>query len=126
MSRSESSTPRDYNAWVAKALLGEVAIILLIALYLGTAPFYSHTTHPLALLGEIIFCILGSAGLALSARSFARHSLLGRGPALLANGIALGVSYFMDKGHFWGVGIPLGIYAAAVLALILASGKSQR
>jgi hypothetical protein len=123
VSSPSENTPRDYNLWVARALLGEAVIICLIALYLATAPLYSHTTHPLALLGEILFCALGAGGLAFSAKAFKNHSLLGRGPALLANGIALGVSYFMDRGKFWGVGAPLGLYSLTVLVLIALSGK---
>ena len=114
-----------WSSRLAKAIYGESMIILVAAIYLVTAPLYSHATLPAALIAEIVFALLGSAGLFLSARSFEKGSLLGRGPALLANGIALGVSYFMDKGRLWMVGVPLGLYSTTVLALIILAGRES-
>ena len=116
---------RRWSYRLSLALFGESLIILITALYLATAPLYSHATLPAALISEIVFALLGSLGLFLSAQSFRNGALLGRGPALLANGIAVGVSYFMDKGRFWVVGVPLGIYATTVLALIILAGRES-
>jgi hypothetical protein len=121
----DQSPSRKWSYRLCLALYGESAIILIIALYLATAPAYSHATLPAALISEIIFAVLGSVGLFLSARSFRNGTLLGRGPALLANGIAVGVSYFMDKGKFWLAGIPLGVYASSVLILIILAGRES-
>ena len=93
----------------------ESAIIAGLVLYLGIAATTSHISKPSALAGVVIFGILGSAGLYLASTGFARSVSYGRSPAVLANGIALGVSYFMVKGHLLAVAIPLAILAAATL-----------
>ena len=76
------------------------------------APLISEVNAPAALSAEIIFGLLGSLGLWASASGFKQKKSFGRAPAVLANLIALGVSYYMITGKLLIVGIPLAILAA--------------
>ena len=91
----------------------ESLLILALVTYLLVAPLISSVTAPESLGAEIVFGLIGSAGLWVCARGFKSGKSFGRAPAVLANLIALGVSYYMIQGNFLLVGIPL-----AVLALV--------
>lgn len=70
------------------------------------------------LLGELLFIVLGSAGLAASAAGYRRGKYFGRSPAVLANLIALGVVSYQVQAGLWLVAIPL---AALALATVVAA-----
>ena len=89
----------------------EAILIASIVIYLILAPLISSVTAPESLGAEIIFGLLGAAGLWLCARGFKQGKSYGRAPAVLANLIALGVSYYMISGNFVLVGIPLAVLA---------------
>lgn len=89
----------------------ESLILLAITAYLLIAPLISDVSAPAALSAEIIFGLLASIGLWFSAVGFAKKRSFGRAPAVLANLIALGVSYYMITGSLLIVGIPLAILA---------------
>jgi len=93
----------------------ESLIILGLVIYLLVAPLISKVNAPAALSAEIIFGLLGSIGLWASASGFKQKKSFGRAPAVLANLIALGVSYYMITGKLLIVGIPLVILAAITL-----------
>ena len=93
----------------------ESLIILSAVIYLLIAPFISDVTAPTTLSAEIGFGLLGSAGLWLCASGFKKQRSFGRAPAVLANLIALGVSYYMISGNLLLVGIPLAILAFITL-----------
>jgi len=93
----------------------ESLIILGLVVYLLVAPLISEVNVPAALSAEIIFGLLGSLGLWASASGFKQKKSFGRAPAVLANLIALGVSYYMITGKLLIVGIPLAILAAITL-----------
>ena len=93
----------------------ESLIILGLVIYLLVAPLISEVNVPAALSAEIIFGLLGSIGLWASASGFKQKKSFGRAPAVLANLIALGVSYYMITGKLLIVGIPLAILAAITL-----------
>jgi hypothetical protein len=93
----------------------ESLIIFAIVLYLLIAPFISDVSAPAALSAEIIFAVLASIGLWFSAVGFEKKRSFGRAPAVLANLIALGVSYYMITGQLYLVGIPLALLAGATL-----------
>ena len=97
----------------------ESAIIAGLVVYLGVKALTSHISKPSALAGVIIFGILGSVGLYIASTGFVKGVAYGRSPAVLANGFALGVSYFMSKGHLIEVAIPLAILAAATFVASL-------
>jgi hypothetical protein len=85
----------------------ESLLILGIVIYLLVAPLFSTVSEVDALSAEIVFGLLGSVGLWASAIGFEKQKSFGRAPAVLANLIALGVSYYMVMGSFLYVGIPL-------------------
>jgi hypothetical protein len=93
----------------------ESLIILGLVIYLLVAPLISEVNVPAALSAEIIFGLLASIGLWASASGFKHKKSFGRAPAVLANLIALGVSYYMITGKLLIVGIPLAILAAITL-----------
>ena len=93
----------------------ESLIILSAVIYLLIAPLISDVTAPTTLSAEIGFGLLGSIGLWLCASGFKKRRSFGRAPAVLANLIALGVSYYMISGNLLLVGIPLAILAFITL-----------
>lgn len=93
----------------------ESLIILTLVIYLVVAPLFSDVTAPTTLYAEIIFGLIGSAGLWVCANGFKKKRSFGRAPAVLANSIALGVSYYMISGNFLLAGIPLAILAFVTL-----------
>ena len=93
----------------------ESLLIFAIVLYLLIAPFVSDVSAPAALSAEIIFAIVASVGLWFSAVGFEKKRSFGRAPAVLANLIALGVSYYMISGNFLLIGIPLALLAVITL-----------
>ena len=93
----------------------ESIIIFLLVVYLLVAPLVSSVTAPESLGAEIVFGFLGSAGLWVCARGFKAGKSFGRAPAVLANLIALGVSYYMIQGNFLLVGIPLAILSLVTM-----------
>jgi len=93
----------------------ESLIIVGLVIYLLVAPLISEVNVPAALSAEIIFGLLASIGLWASASGFKQKKSFGRAPAVLANLIALGVSYYMITGKLLIVGIPLAILAAITL-----------
>lgn len=93
----------------------ESVILFGIVLYLLIAPLLSDVSAPAALSAEIVFALLAAIGLWFSAREFDKHRSFGRAPAVLANLIALGVSYYMISGKFLYVGVPLALFAMVTL-----------
>jgi hypothetical protein len=93
----------------------ESLIILGLVIYLLVAPLISKVNAPAALSAEIVFGLIASVGLWASASGFKQKKSFGRAPAVLANLIALGVSYYMITGKLLVVGIPLAILAAITL-----------
>jgi hypothetical protein len=89
----------------------ESLIILGLVVYLLVAQLFSRVSLPNALGAEIVYGLLGSIGLWVSALGFKQKRSYGRAPAVLANLIALGVAYYMITGNFLLVGIPLAILA---------------
>jgi dolichyl-phosphate-mannose--protein O-mannosyl transferase len=68
-----------------------------------------------ALIGEMVFALLGAVGMFFASVGYLREKSFGRSPAVLANLIALGVSYFMITGKFYLVGIPLALLAVTTI-----------
>ncbi len=122
-SKREKYWPQDFLTSLAAILKIETISLVLLAIYLVFAPFFSHTTHPTALIAQIIFSILGAGALWISRKSFLKGRTFGRGIALLANGIGLGVSYFAAKGGAYIVAIPLAFLSATALLLIFLVAK---
>ena len=87
----------------------ESLILVGLAIYLLLASVFSTATWPSALIGEIVFALLGATGLFFASMGFANRRSYGRAPAVLANAIAVGVSYYMITGGLLAVGISLAL-----------------
>lgn len=96
-------------------LRAESGLLLTLVIYLLIAPLISDVSAPAALSAEIVFGLLACLGLWASASGFKQKKSFGRAPAVLANLIALGVSYYMITGKLLVVGIPLAILASITL-----------
>jgi hypothetical protein len=71
------------------------------------------------LIGEIVFALMGATGLYFASVGFARKRSYGRAPAVLANAIAVGVSYYMITGGLLVVGIPLALLGSVTFVAAL-------
>ena len=98
----------------------ESSILALMFLYLIFGSLTSEVTTWSALIGEMIFALGGAIGLYFASTSYVKGKSFGRSPAVLANLIALGVSYFMISGHFYSIGIPLAILGATTVYCAIA------
>ena len=107
---------RNAAVWLLRI---ESLILVGIVLYLLLASVFSNATWPSALIGEIVFALLGAAGLFFASMGFARRRSYGRAPAVLANAIAVGVSYYMITGGLLIVGIPLALLGAITFVAAL-------
>ena len=97
----------------------ESLILVGLVIYLLLATVFSTATWPSALIGEIVFATIGAIGLYFASTGFARGRSYGRAPAVLANLIAMGVSYFMISGKLLIVGIPLFVLGAVTFVASL-------
>ena len=97
----------------------ESLILVGIVLYLLLASVFSTATWPSALIGEIVFALIGATGLFFASMGFVRKRSYGRAPAVLANAIAVGVSYYMISGGLFAVGIPLALLGATTFIAAL-------
>jgi hypothetical protein len=108
----QTETSRNRAVYLLKF---ESLLVLTLVVYLILAPLVSEVSVPSALSAEIVFGLLGATGLWFCAKGFKDKKSYGRAPAVLANLIALGVSYYMISGSLLIVGIPLSILATITL-----------
>lgn len=104
---------------MASLLLVESVVIGALGVWLLVLTFKATTFEFLPLLGVLLFVVLGSGGLAISAIGYRRGKYFGRAPSVLANLIALGVVSYQVQAGLWIVAIPLAALAAATLAATL-------
>ena len=107
------------RAVVASLLLVESVVIGALGVWLLVLTFKATTFEFLPLLGVLLFVVLGSGGLAISAIGYRRGKYFGRAPSVLANLIALGVVAYQVQAALWIIAIPLAALAAATLAATL-------
>ena len=98
---------------------GEALLLFFLALFLIVESFISEAKNFDALIAEIVFAILGGLGLLFAARGIRRGKRYGNSPSLLANLIALAVSYYIFEGGWPGIAILLGIFALLSIGGIL-------
>ena len=110
MAISDELYERSRKTAIAMLRLESLVIIALFVYLALLAAFRTNPlSAPLALAGDFIGLGLGAIGLFFCSISYVRRKSWGRAPAVLANLIALGVSYFMASGNFYVGAIPLGI-----------------
>jgi len=115
MSESFSFPPLFENARKSAVILLRIESFLLTVLvvYLIGAAFLNGVEAPGALAGELLFAAAAAVGLFICSRGFVARLPYGRAPALLANLILMGVSYFMISGHLLWVGSGLALFSSA-------------
>lgn len=103
----------------------EAAFLLSLALYLTYRTLTSEVEELDAVIAEIVFLLLGAIGLFYAGKGFLQRRNYGRGPTVMANLIAIGVSYFMIDGERIAMGVSLGVFALATLVAALAAIPHQ-
>lgn len=68
----------------------------------------------------LLLALAAGAGLALVTRGLARRRRWARAPALVTNVLVLPVAWSLVTGDRWYVGMPLGAWSLAVIALLFA------
>ena len=115
----DSAKAAKARALVASLLFVEAGVVLLLALWLVVLTFFADSFEVLPFIGELLFALLGAAGLAASAMGYRRGKYFGRSPAVLANLIALGVVSYQIEADLWFVAIPLAALSGTTLIAAL-------
>jgi hypothetical protein len=105
---------------VSTLLYIEGAIVLSLGIWMGVMGITHENREILPLLGVLLFSLGGGLGLLACGRAFAEKKNWGRGPAVLANLIALGVARYQFQGDFLIGAVPLLILSLTVLYLAIA------
>jgi len=106
---------------------GEALLLFFAALFLVVESFISEVKNYDALLGEIFFAVLGGIGLLMAARGIRRGKRYGNSPAVLANLIALAVSYYIWEGGWPGIALMLGFFAVlAIIGILMITAQSAK
>jgi cytochrome bd-type quinol oxidase subunit 2 len=105
---------------VSALLYIEGAIVLALGIWMAVMGVTHENREILPLLGVLLFSLGGGLGLLACGRAFAEKKNWGRGPAVLANLIALGVARYQFQGDFLIGAVPLLILSLAVLYLAIA------
>lgn len=113
--------PKKIHAIAATLVSIEAVFLLALGIYLLTRTVTSEVEELDAVIAEIVFLTLGGAGLLFAGRGFRQQRNYGRGPTVMANLIALGVSYYMIDGERDLIGFILGSVAFATLLSALAA-----
>ena len=96
-----------------------------LASYLAIRTATSKVEELDAILAEIVFLSIASAGLFFAGKGFIAKRNFARAPTVLANSIALGVAYYMIDGERDLLGIGLGSFALVTLLAALAAIPHQ-
>ena len=111
---------------VAATLVRLEALFLAgLASYLAIRTATSKVEELDAILAEIVFLSIASAGLFFAGKGFIAKRNFARAPTVLANLIALGVAYYMIDGERDLLGIGLGSFALVTLLAALAAIPHQ-
>ena len=106
---------------------GEALLLFFAALFLVVESFIAEVKNFDALLGEIFFAIMGGIGLLMAARGIRRGKRYGNSPAVLANLIALAVSYYIWEGGWPGIALMLGFFAVlAIIGILMITAQSAK
>jgi hypothetical protein len=118
-SGTPSAAPRKPSNAIYRAASSLAAIegliIIAMALFLIVNAFFSEVSELDALLAEIVFAILAGLGLIVASRGLKSRKNWGRAPVVIANLIALPVSYYLITSKEIFFGVALGALALASL-----------
>ena len=105
-------------AWLVRT---EALFLFVLGTYLLVRTMTSSVEELDAVIAEIVFLLLGGVGLFFAGRGFLQHRNYGRGPTVLANLIAMGVTYYMIDGERVLLGVTIGGFALVTLCTALAA-----
>lgn len=106
---------------------GEAVLLFFAALFLVVESFIAEVKNFDALIAEIFFAILGGIGLLMAARGIRSGKRYGNSPAVLANLIALAVSYYIYEGGWPVIAVVLGFFALlAIIGILMITAKSEK
>jgi len=110
------SSLRACAGLVALQVLGllAVAVVLVVELFVATPD------DPARALVAVLLVLVAAVGLALVVRGLTRGRRWARAPAVVTNLLVLPVAFDVARGDRWYVGVPLLLWALAVLALLVA------
>jgi hypothetical protein len=100
-------------------LFVEGAVVLALGSWMIFFGFTHENREILPLLGVVLFAIAGGLGLIQCGRGYKAGKNYGRGPAVLANLIALGVVKYQTEAGLYFVAIPIALLAVATLFIVL-------
>ena len=98
--------------------LGVLVVFYVVELVVSTA------SNVAAALTSIGLFALAAAGVALCSRGLARHRRWARSPVLVLELVAMPVAVGLVQGGLWYVGVPLFLWALAVVVLMYAPGSN--
>ena len=111
---------------IAATLVRVEALFLAgLAIYLAIRTATCKVEELDAILAEIIFLSVASAGLFFAGRGFIAKRNFARAPTVLANLIAIGVAYYMIDGERDLLGVGLGSFALVTLLAALSAIPHQ-
>jgi hypothetical protein len=116
---SDSVKAAKARTLVASLLFLEAGVILALAMWLVGLTIFADSYELLPFLGVLLFALLGSGGLAISAIGYRKGKYFGRSPSVLANLIALGVVSYMLQAQLWFVAAALAALALTTLIATL-------
>jgi len=116
---SDSVKAAKARTLVASLLFLEAGVILALAMWLVGLTIFADSYELLPFLGVLLFALLGSGGLAISAIGYRKGKYFGRSPSVLANLIALGVVSYMLQAQLWFVAATLAALALSTLIATL-------
>ena len=98
--------------------LGALVVFYVVELLVAT------TTNAAAAVTTIVLVALAAAGVALCARGLQQRRRWARSPVLVLQLVALPVAIGLVQGGIWYVGIPLALWAVAVVVLLYSPGSN--
>ena len=106
---------------------GEALLLFFLGLFLIIESFIAQVKNVDALIAEIVFALLGGIGLLVAAKGIRRGKRYGNSPAMLANLIALAVSYYIWQGGWLGISLMLGSFAVlAIIGILFITAQSAQ
>ena len=114
-----SSEPSTFRRVAARLLYIEGGFVLALGAWMIFFGFTHENREILPLLGVVLFAIAGGLGLIQCGRGYKAGKNYGRGPAVLANLIALGVVKYQTEAGLYYVAIPIALLAVATLFIVL-------
>jgi hypothetical protein len=111
--------------WAVWLLIGEAAVVALVAAYLVYEDLTGTANDIVVALVVTLFAIGGAALLFLLARALGRRRGGARGPAVVLQLMLLPIGYFMIQGGLAWAGVPI-IAVAATVGVLLVTPSSTK